>query len=76
MLELSIINRQDMELNALTMIVVDLLMRDYGYTSSEAVDKATNLFAYFAPESVTSWLDRYYNKNERHLNTNTWTLEK
>lgn len=64
----------DLELNALTMIMVDCVVRqtsgniDY----NRAVEMVTEKLARVSPESVTGMLDDYYNKNKKKLNMMSW----
>lgn len=64
----------DLELNALTMIMVDCVVRqtsgniDY----NRAVEMVTEKLAHVSPESVTGMLDDYYNKNKKKLNMMSW----
>lgn len=64
----------DLELNALTMIMVDCVVKQ---TSGEidynrAVDMVTEKLSHLSPESVTGMLDSYYNKNKKRLNMMSW----
>lgn len=76
MLELSIINRQDMELNAVTMIMADLMVKQtkgrVDYTS--AIEIISKKLEFVAPEGITSRLNDYYNKGYRTLNMMNWTF--
>lgn len=73
-LELSPFWNVDFELNALTMIMVDCVVKqtsgnvDYNH----AVDMVTEKLAHVSPESVTKMLDDYYNKNKKKLNLMSW----
>lgn len=73
-LEISAFWNADLELNALTMIMADCIVKqtsgnlDY----NRAVDMVTERLAHVSPESITRMLDDYYNKNKKKLNLMSW----
>ena len=64
----------DLELNALTMIMVDCVVRqtsgniDY----NRAVEMVTEKLRFCSSESITGMLDDYYNKRKKKLNMMSW----
>jgi hypothetical protein len=65
---------KDLELNALTMIMVDLAVRSANIDYNKAVELVSDKLSRVSPESITELLDNYYNKHMMALDINTWTL--
>jgi hypothetical protein len=73
-LELSPFWTDDLELNALTMIMVNLAVRYANIDYNKAVDLVSDKLSRLSTESITELLDNYYNKHMMALDINTWTL--
>jgi hypothetical protein len=73
-LELSPFWTNDLELNALTMIMVDCVMKQTSgnIDANRALDMITDKLSHVSPESITKMLDDYYNKNKKKLNMMSW----
>jgi hypothetical protein len=73
-LELSPMWANDLELNALTMIMVDCVMKQTSgnIDANRALDMVTDKLSHVSPESITKMLDDYYNKNKKKLNLMSW----
>jgi hypothetical protein len=73
-LELSPFWTNDLELNALTMIMVDCVVKQTSgnIDANRALDMVTDKLSHVSPESITKMLDDYYNKNKKKLNMMSW----
>jgi hypothetical protein len=73
-LELSPMWTNDLELNALTMIMADCVVRQTSGNKDyhEAIHLVTEKLQYVSPESITKMLQDYYIDNKKDLNLMSW----